>query len=847
MAHEIEGVGQVEIGPDPKAKAEMVASLIRQDVKTGGAQPPGDHVKFVDKKGPDKGDTAWKTPSSLNATGKGNCNSITRAAAPHVNASHVAVVPVPQPDGERVDHAFLIAEAKPGDKPLNIDADGKAIGPIPADRIIDPNIKHGANDGKPLPAEVYQGASIEPIWPEHTRDLSHVHAPAPDRAAEGNAYQGVERAHAPATPDGVKTAEVSHLAARVVTPPIEHTPRPVNELYPTHHPVLDEVGKRIVPIEAAGKRALGFKPTLSMLEQYHGGLDQISQGVNPAPIPGDPPITTEHQEAAQGLKDHLMDLAGAQRNAANGGPDASAVASLQDHVTKIADKNHPDRDVLATRTAEIDAMIPGAVPPHITKLLPPSEDDASPVYMPASKAPVINLERLMKHGSHAFSLDLEDDEEEDMLPLYIEDDKEQDLGALGSAEWLTLLEALSSWCVGHPHDGRRRAPPPRPGASPEEAPPPAGPPGPSESEDPPMGGFWGSYNAQRHGQPQRRYVNGRWEYLVNGRWEYQPASGSGGYGGYGSNYGGSYRPGVQPTWGGTQYPNHGGYQSQGSAQRYRMRENAAIFSAPGNGQNLGMLTRGSAVTVSPTRRNAMFQGRQREWVYVTQGNRRGWTFNEAVEMVDPRMGAIWNYRRDGWGYGGWRRPVIADRTFVDDLRFRKAYAAVTSGLYTRYYTRILLSGRTVHGYNLRALRLGAALRGLTLPDSLASQDPPLQGPGFGGAHINGRGFGGGGGYGRRYGGGYGPVTVISDYGSACVDPTDPNDPCYDPSLGGTGDKEEAESAPSDSSDPEESSGVDLPSWMTGDDTQSSPSLNIKRAFEQSGSTLSGCPTGKCNA
>ena len=436
MAH------QIEIGPDPQAKADMTAALIRGDVKTGTAEPPGDHVKFTDQAGPDQGVTAWKTPANLNKEGVGNCNSIVRAAAPSADASHVGVVRVPQPDGkEPVDHAFLIADAKPGDKPLVTDGAGKVVGPLPIERVIDPSVAKGANGGVPLPAEVYQGASVAPIWPAHTDDLSHVHAPAADRAAEGNAYQGAERLHTPETPAGVKVAEVSHLAARVVTPPVNAVPRPLPELYPGH-PVLSglaEAGKDVAAIEDAAKvaleRVVPWKATLPMVQQYKAGIDAIAAGTNPAPLAGDPPITAEHVAAAKALSDHIVDLAGAQRHPAHGGPDAESVKAIEEHVETLkgGDRAEPAHDVAATLTSEVDAVLPGAVRHEVRRHLP----------------------RPRRREVDDFELS----------PIFLDGDREDDFGALGSGMWLPMGEALfgalDAWACGHPRDGRRRAPSPR--------------------------------------------------------------------------------------------------------------------------------------------------------------------------------------------------------------------------------------------------------------------------------------------------------------------------------------------------------------------------------------------------
>ena len=702
--HEIEGLGDVEGLASPKAKAEVLATKIREEVRSGTAEPLGAHVEYEDHPGPDKGKTAWVSSATLNKNGKGNCNSTTVAAAHGVeqadgtvvktDPSHVAVVDVPQAPGKPpVQHAFLIASPKPGDKPLDVDGDGKVVGDLPMDRVIDVNVAKGANGGRPLPKEVYQGASVEPIHPPHVRDLSHVHAHPADRAAEGQAYQGVERAHAPQTPEGIKVAEVSHLAARLVTPPVEHVPRPVAELYPTHHPVLDEVGK-LVPAEAAGKRLLGFRVGLGHAQQYKAGLASIANGVNPAPLPSDPPITQEHREAASDLHDHLVDMAGVAPGRKDG-PVQASVDALAEHVVSLkdGDRSEPEHDVRATQTAEIAAMLPGAVPPAIMQHLPRLVDETTASTLPA--LPAGRVERVRYP-----------DEDDDVLPLYAGDDKDEEFGALGSGMWLSLAEALDDWGCGHPADGRRREPPPR-------------------VCDPRLGSWFGSFGAapNRPGALDQRYRD-------EGRQDQR-----------------------------------GGRQDQRGGQVVEEMEFLEIV--PGRSE----------------------EDHLREWDRVHAANLRRWTAERRRrarerERAHFREMLRGDARLGGWG--DWRR----DRVFLDDVRFRRAYAAATS---SPHAVRLLLAGMTVHGYDLPHLQAAAMQRGLALPAAL-QPDPSLGGVGddarLGGGHGGGGGgLGGGLGRGRGgYGGGYGgPSYVAPVLGPVCVDPTDPSGPCYDPSLSGVGD------------------------------------------------------------
>lgn len=769
--HEIEGLGgaSVEI-PDPLAKAETIATLARQEMRNGTAEPLGAHVKFEDHPGPDKGATAWKTSATLNRLGAGNCNSVTKAAihgieAPDgtvqsTNPSHVAVVDVPQPPGAPpVQHAFLVKEAGPGDPPLNIDGAGKVVGDLPAHRIVDPNVAKGA---EPLPLALYQGASVAPIHPAHLPDLSHLAAPPAQRAAEGMAHQGDPRDHAPQTPAGVKVAEVAHLAARMVTPHPDAVPVPLPELYPTHHPVIDETGRILVRVEAPLKRALGLSPKLALVQarQLHDGLEAIGKGVNPAPIPGDPAITPAHREAANGLREHLLDLAGAQHPT---GPDAESVAALAAHAASLrdGDRDEPAHDVAATQTSEIKALLPAAVPEVLAQHLPRPID-------PAAAPPSSD-----RRGGARLLPRLDRALDGDEIPLYIDGDREEDLGVDGSALWGPLSDALDSWACGHPGDGRRRAPPlhivPRHCG------------GCLFGDDPRLGDSHlaqelaakaavglapiGATNLQDVGAAKAQ----GWRPAPPGAVdERRRALG----GGQGWNAGLPGRDG------------HGRRDERREAPAFQMlREWRPEWGTEGRGAEFatGRIVKDARLHTSPIRgsrwtrvlspgEEVRILGAEGEAVHVGGRGWHGWVGAAKVrrEAGDARLGA----------WGDWRRGVY-DRSFVDQIRFRRAYAAATT---SAYVVRRLLAGGTIHGYDLPNLQAGAAQRGLALPAALAPSDPALGGPGHWGGGGGGRWRGGGG-----YGGGWGgPAYVQPVYAPRCVDPTDPSDPCYDPSLGGTG-------------------------------------------------------------
>lgn len=367
---------QITIGKSPLTSAEIAASLIRGDVRDGVAEPPGPHVVYRDKAGVDQS----LSPAQLNAAGEGNCASIPRAVAPFVDASHVMVAEIPQADGSVMKHTALLSDAKAGEPGIKVGADGRLIGAPPAERVIDPSTALGMNGGKPVDPKVFTNAAVAPIWPAGSVDLSHVHADPADRAAEGNAHQGVERLHTPETPAGDAVAQVSHLAARLVTPPPAAEPRPVYELYPGH-PILSEFASVEDAAKSALERVVPWKTSLPMVGQYAAGLTQLAKGTNPAPLSGDPPITAAHVEAAKVLDSHLATLINAQMPNKSEAVKVGAVKDLVGHADRLktADRNDPAHDQHAQAFAELDSMLPGIVPQqvrqHLTRPAEPDEDE----------------------------------------------------------------------------------------------------------------------------------------------------------------------------------------------------------------------------------------------------------------------------------------------------------------------------------------------------------------------------------------------------------------------------------------------------------------------------------------
>jgi len=280
-----------------------------------------------------------------------------------MGASHVGVTA----DGE---HAFLLKRGPD----LRLDETGRSLDPIPAERIHDGSVARGANGGKPLPAEVYQGASFAKIWPKGSENLAHVYRPAPERAAEGKAFQGAPRSHTPTTDEGAQVAAAAHLAARAVPPPAGHVPARLEQLYPGH-PVLHAIGET----EDAIKAALGWHTTADVVGGWVHGLGEVIEGRVPGGrLPSDGQVHDEHKAGAQMLRDLLLLI----RNASRG--DANAVAQLEALGPTILELHPgtPDGDVARTVVAEVAAFAPGVVPrsllEHVVRRKPEHvEDDAA--------------------------------------------------------------------------------------------------------------------------------------------------------------------------------------------------------------------------------------------------------------------------------------------------------------------------------------------------------------------------------------------------------------------------------------------------------------------------------------
>lgn len=410
MAHDI------TIGSDPQASAEIQAALVRQDIKTDTAEPVKPAVVYKDP-GPSAPDT-WKSPAEVNASGEASCNSLTRASAPHVDASHIGVIQVKDEKGNVVrHHSFALKDAATGEAPVVIGGDGKALTPIPADRVHDESAARGMPGGT-FPIEAYQGANFAPIHPPHLDDLSHVHAPPADRAAEGLAHQGEPRLHTPQTEAGAAVAAASHLAARVVTPPVTAVPRPMGELYPGH-PLLHAVGEGEDAVKAAVERVVDWPTTRRMISQFDGGLAVIAAGANPAPLPGDAPVGPEHVEAAKAMRSHLLDLGHNQLRDQDKPHDAASASRLDATIAALPqlDVADPGHDAKATVVSEVAAMLPSTTPRHVRRAL--AQVPMAPFY---------------EHGG-------------------LDYDRESYGESLGLG--LALGVALSSVAAGHPGDGQR--------------------------------------------------------------------------------------------------------------------------------------------------------------------------------------------------------------------------------------------------------------------------------------------------------------------------------------------------------------------------------------------------------
>lgn len=430
---------EITIGDDPQASAKEVATLIRSDVKQGTAEPPGPHVAYAD--GPV---SQVKSPAECNADGTGACATLARATAPHVDASHVGVAETTTPSGAKVQHVFLATAPRPGEAPIVLDADGKPVAPVPASRILDPSVSRGM----PAPnANLYQGATYAPIWPPGEPDLSHVHAPAPTRAAEGNAYSGDVRLHTPATPEGAAVATASQVAARAVQPPADHVARPVSELYPGH-PVLTGVGKT----EDWIARQPPFRATAGMVRAWYDALGHVAAGLLPpgTALPDDPKLSAREAEAARQLRGFLELLF--QHDAGQPGA-AEKLERVQKAVVSVPGAAG---DAIRTVVGEADAMLPGVVPAPVRAALvqaAPALDEAPTAVTQPPSRPLLPPPPPPRRAAGLTWLRLpgwSGDREPTNLPLDV---------ALSVA--ISLPDTLGEWAVGCPGDEYRRPEPPR--------------------------------------------------------------------------------------------------------------------------------------------------------------------------------------------------------------------------------------------------------------------------------------------------------------------------------------------------------------------------------------------------
>jgi hypothetical protein len=370
----------VEIGADPHAAADVVASLIRSDQRSGTDLPAGlpPHVVYHEPTGADR----IPAPATVVHEGAAACGAMCRAQASKEKATHVGVCRATGKDGKPVHHAFLVAAARPGEKPLVTDPHGKAIGGLDMRRKRDPSSERGMACGCHVPDHLYQEASFAAIHPDRLHPdhpggaaHAHVHAHPAERAAAGVAYQGAPRAHLPESPGGRAVAQVAALAARAVTPPPGHEPRLPHELYPhpeVHHPEAD------APHVPHHPHHLGM-----MVAELSGALHTIGSGVNPHPLPEDPPLTPAHVEAAKSMAGTLMKVSMAtpahehhpddpvrqaevlalvpqdKQHALRG--QILSAASMLEHV----DGKQPENDVALSVASELTALLPGVLPPEV--------------------------------------------------------------------------------------------------------------------------------------------------------------------------------------------------------------------------------------------------------------------------------------------------------------------------------------------------------------------------------------------------------------------------------------------------------------------------------------------------
>jgi hypothetical protein len=183
-----------------------------------------------------------------------------------------------------------------------------------------------------------------------------------------------------------------------------------------------------------------------MTTEVAGALHTIAAGKNPHPLPEDPPVTAEHADAARKLYGTMVRVAKAtpahehfddpERQAqvlavvpaaeqAQHRERVLAAAANLEHV----DASDPKNDVAVTVASELDAILPGTMPPEVGHALRRRRA----------------AHRARGHLHHATEL--------------IEVGSEPDASL---ASGLAMMVALDEWHVGCPLDGRRAPPPDHP-------------------------------------------------------------------------------------------------------------------------------------------------------------------------------------------------------------------------------------------------------------------------------------------------------------------------------------------------------------------------------------------------